>query len=92
MDLELLELEQPVIELERCPGMLDIPLQQSGILTFMSLKKLMSVQAAIVRPTHPPTPFLPPSIFLLFHKEKVFHFSYWECCDKNYIVLCEDSL
>lgn len=54
MDLELLELEQPVIELERCPGMLDIPLQQSGILTFMSLKKLMSVQAAIVRPTHPP--------------------------------------
>lgn len=34
--------------------MLDIPLQQSGILTFMSLKKLMSVQAAIVRPTHPP--------------------------------------
>lgn len=41
--------------------MLDIPLQQSGILTFMSLKKLMSVQAAIVRPTHPPPPSLPPS-------------------------------
>lgn len=41
--------------------MLDIPLQQSGILTFMSLKKLMSVQAAIVRPTHPPPSSLPPS-------------------------------
>lgn len=41
--------------------MLDIPLQQSGILTFVSLKKLMSVQAAIVRPTHPPPSSLPPS-------------------------------
>lgn len=50
MDLELLALEQRVMELEGCPGMLDIPPKQSSILTSMSLKRLMSVQAAIVRP------------------------------------------
>lgn len=49
------------LELERCPGMLDFPPQQSRLLTSMSLKRLMSVQAAIVRPNRfllhlPPAP------------------------------------
>lgn len=52
MELELLELEEleMELELEGCQGILDIPPRQSRILTSMNLKRLMSAQAAIVRP------------------------------------------
>lgn len=69
------------LELKRGPGTLDIPPQPSRILTSLSLKRLMSVQAAIVRQNLPPS-----SIYLQLREKKV--------CNSNYkgavaeIALC----